>query len=169
VLAAGVPSASPVKMDVLEVLWLVPGQGNRMDGRAKMAQLFGINWGNWGEARTKGSGETLSVLKMLHLNAKKSARDKRMQLLRGWLTKEGSEDKQEEQNDHIPCPKQSDGTGGQRVSHTFLGAVRWEKATMVGDVEAARKTDVQQARVAAKWSRRRTTTMPSEQRTCTVC
>ena len=35
-----------------------------------MGQLAGIDRGNWGGARTKGSGETLSVLKMLHPDAK---------------------------------------------------------------------------------------------------
>jgi hypothetical protein len=109
VLAAGIPSSSRIETDVLKVLRsarmiikargaLVPGLGNRMGRRARMGQLSGINRGNWGGARTKGSGETLSVLKALAPDAK-SAWDEKMGLLRrGRSTKDGSEDKKQEEH-----------------------------------------------------------------------
>lgn len=101
VLAAGIPSSSSIETDVLKVIRsarstikargaLVPGLGNRLGRRATMGQLSGINRGNWGGARTKGSGETLSSLKTLHPDAK-SAWDEKMELLRGKSSKDGSD------------------------------------------------------------------------------
>jgi hypothetical protein len=108
VLAAGIPSASRIETDVLKILQsarsivkakgaLVPGLGNRLGRRARMGQVSGINRDNWGGARTKDSGDTLSVMKELHPDAK-SAWDDKMQLLRGLSSKkDGSQDKQQEQ------------------------------------------------------------------------